>query len=341
MCINKNTLPDGTEIACRECWQCRENKSNDWVGRCIAESQTSKACHFVTLTYGRNQYDEVLHERAAYLTYSDVQKYFKLLRRNGYPMRYLCVGEYGSEKGRAHWHIVIFWQDKIPELELNKRINEKHWPHGYSQYEELNRKNIKYCVKYIHKDDEKPEKQSRIMMSKKPPLGDAYFRDLAKKYVKAGLAPQDGFYNFPDMPKTKHMMTAVTAKNFCRYFLDEWWRCYGDHPPASEFIETFEDGQVNMLEDLTNRIEQHPDDKVPLKLPNGTKPRWSPDFGCFVCQLDIGDGLKRTYYYIERQEALNKWQTNVPELGIDVFPKNMDRDAPFTRYEKQDKEKNL
>ena len=128
MCISPNTLSDGTQVACRNCWQCRADRINDWVGRCIAESKTAVASHAITLTYGRvhlstenDAYGDAEHPRAAVLTYSDVQKYFKLLRRHGYPLRYFAVGEYGSLKGRAHWHIIAFWQDKAPPHELNTR----------------------------------------------------------------------------------------------------------------------------------------------------------------------------------------------------------------------------
>ena len=81
----------------------------DWQGRCIAEAATAKAAFAVTLTYGRDAMGEKLHERAVVMTYSDVQRYLKLLRRHRYTVRYFCAGEFGSEKGRVHWHIILFF----------------------------------------------------------------------------------------------------------------------------------------------------------------------------------------------------------------------------------------
>lgn len=177
MCIAPNTLPDGTKVGCRECWQCRETKVDDWVGRCIAESKTALRTFSITLTYGRDERDNVDHIRAALLTYSDVQMYFKRLRKSGYVVRYFAVGEYGSAKGRSHWHLIVFYYDNsavilerklynakvkvglkrgkplpvpcsaVPEHEISTRgaeghirevrFSEAHWQHGWSLWEEL------------------------------------------------------------------------------------------------------------------------------------------------------------------------------------------------------------
>ena len=121
MCISPRTLRDGTQVVCRECWRCRRARVDDVIGRCIAEMRTTPVgVHSVSLTYGRDRdessvtYGEAEHERAVVLTYSDVQKLMKLLRVNGYPCRYLVVGEYGSRKGRAHWHAIFFWTKRVP-----------------------------------------------------------------------------------------------------------------------------------------------------------------------------------------------------------------------------------
>ncbi len=55
MCIAPIKLDDGTEVGCRECWQCRKRRVNDYVGRCIAESKFAKKTYAVTLTYGGDE----------------------------------------------------------------------------------------------------------------------------------------------------------------------------------------------------------------------------------------------------------------------------------------------
>lgn len=243
MCISPGKLKDGTEIACRKCWQCRENRVNDWVGRCIAESMTAKASHAITLTYGRDQYGSADHPAAVVLTYSDVQKYFKLLRRHGYPCRYIAVGEYGTAKGRAHWHLVVFWLDKVPPHELDVRFEEPHWPHGVSFWTHVNSAATRYNLKYIQKDIGEMERQGHLAMSKKPPLGTVYFMREAERLVEAGLSPRDLLYTFDAARdkqgrKVEFMMRGKTADIYLDHFMDVWHRDRsGQKMPNSPVLE--------------------------------------------------------------------------------------------------------
>lgn len=290
MCESPTRLPNGKFVPCHLCWQCRLDRVDDIVGRCIAESKTAVATHAVTLTYGRAldsdkaNYGEPDHERAAFLTYSDVQKYVKLLRRHGYPLRYLVVGEYGSLKGRAHWHIIIFWQKKVPpgitydkrfmhyrvnddgELQFDESgIGSIFWPHGVSFFTNANYESIRYNCKYIQKDIGVDERQSHYSMSKKPPLGAAYFAMLAEKYVQQGLSPQgtglkavplgtdveeaDGpgsfVYTFPDVHKTngnrvEFRLRDVSLELFLQAFIDAWVRKYKNTEwPYSRLVEAY------------------------------------------------------------------------------------------------------
>ena len=257
MCLEPTKISDVGFVACRKCWQCQERKVDDWVGRNIAESKTAKAAHVVTLTYGEDlAVGAIDHLRAAVLTYSDVQKYLKLLRFNGFPVRYFVVGEYGSKKGRAHWHIILYWQDKIPEHKLRENFAERHWPHGWSYWDKMTPEAIRYACKYLTKELGDNARQAfGPMPSKKPPLGDAYFRDLARQYVEAGLSPQHLFYHFPEVRRVpqgtrgktakqfreaakpiQFLMRGQTAENFLRYFVEGWRERYQDDPPASEVV---------------------------------------------------------------------------------------------------------
>lgn len=254
VCINPSLLNNGLYVRCRNCWQCRSRHVDDWAGRCIAESKTSKACNFVTLTYGTNEDGEKLHPRAVLLTYSDIQKYLKKLRKAGYPCRYFCVGEYGSLKGRAHWHLIIFWQDKVPPHTLNKRIHEQHWVHGFSQWEKVNYTNIRYCAKYMRKDA-MPGRQAHFSMSKKPPIGAEYFRRLAEKYVDQGLAPQDLTYIHPEVIGTgkkprKFTLFGKSADIYLQAYIDIWAEKRGGHFPQSDLIDDWMDKKYAYESDL-------------------------------------------------------------------------------------------
>jgi hypothetical protein len=201
MCIAPNTLQDGQQVGCRNCWQCRQRAINDWTGRNIAESKTATASNTVTLTYGRNALNETLHERAVILTYSDVQKYIKLLRFHGFPVRYFITGEFGEKKGRAHWHGMLYWQGVVPPLKLERNFDHDQWKHGHTFWTEPSVEAIRYCCKYVYKQIKVGGDllEGHLAMSRMPPIGFHYFDGLAARYVAQGLAPQSLEYTFPEV----------------------------------------------------------------------------------------------------------------------------------------------
>lgn len=249
MCLNLIKLPDGSEARCQKCWQCLRDKVDDWTGRCIAEGQVSAAAHAVTLTYGRDtRYDAIDHVRAAALTYSDVQKFLKRMRKDGLKVRYFVVGEYGSMKGRAHWHALLFWENAQPIVRLRENTDFHWWPHGHTFWDALTPEAIRYACKYIAKEEVPDGDMHHKGMSRHPPLGDGYFRLLAARYVAARLAPQDWYYSFAEVRKGNHpqkfRMQGKTRENFMRYFRDQWWEAYGDHPPNSDILDEWEDANA-------------------------------------------------------------------------------------------------
>lgn len=254
MCKAPQTLADGTVVGCRNCSQCFGRSVDDWTGRCIAESKFASAPFFITLTYGREldendvQAGSSDHLRAAVLTYSDVQKYFKRLRRTGFPARYFAVGEYGSAKGRAHWHLLVFWKDGVPAHKPSTRavpvrFSQKHWKHGFSTWEPLGRTAedtaaaVRYVCKYLNKDLGGAERQALCRMSKQPLLGAEWLHERARLHVNQGIAPQDLFYSFPDLvgrdglPKQFMLRPGSAAADlFCQSFNDQWAQAYECQP---------------------------------------------------------------------------------------------------------------
>lgn len=330
MCLSPSKVPDVGFVACRKCWQCRERRIDDWVGRNIAESRTATAGHVVTLTYGNNPrlgtIDNLL--RAAVLTYSDVQKMLKHLRADGYPVRYFAVGEYGSKKGRAHWHIILYWQDKAPEVDLRQNIHWKYWQHGWSYWDRMTPEAVRYACKYLLKStDDEAAQAFGPMPSKKPPLGDAYFRDLAQQYVDAGLAPQDLFYSFPDVRRVprhttattvkrfrdaakpiQFLMSGKTAENFCRYFVEGWRKKYNDEPPRSEPIWNYLENELggssreqNVPYHLLKRPEIYPHD-LPA---DGSGITWDATINCHVKTIG-GDK-----FYLREIAGVRQWQKSL------------------------------
>ncbi len=298
MCKSPTVLHDGTETACHRCSICIERAVDDWCGRNIAESKTVVASNAITLTYGRGRFNEVLHERAVLLTYSDVQKFFKLLRRHGYPVRYFVTGEFGSEKGRAHWHVIVHWLKAVPAIcgrdqkgkwhdnaaslkRFNwQRIDDQKrpvflqdgepadwWPHGFVQVAGVEYEDVRYNCKYILKAMGDDERQGHLAMSKKPPLGHAYFRQLAEKFVEQGLSPQGVKYTFPEVKQKKKdgssrprefRLSGRSLELFLDQYIATWAKERPNQPrPISELVDLYQEwGRVVWDEDrvTANRV---------------------------------------------------------------------------------------
>lgn len=341
MCLNPVTLASGQQVACQKCWQCLRDKVDDWTGRLIAESQMSSGAYSVTLTYGRDTlYDAADHLRAATLTYSDVQKFLKLMRRHGLKVRYLVVGEYGATKGRAHWHAILCFQDFVPIIELGKNTDFKYWTHGHTYWDRLTPEAVAYVAKYVAKEVEAPDAFYHMGMSKRPPLGDAYFKLLAERYVAQRLAPQDFVYQFAGVERKgkqrKFVMRGKTRENFVRYFRDGWWATYGDHPPNSEILEAFEDLEAEKGSQETARRVLAAErvgllslrDSVPKEglTRKGRKPKTSdlrpwmdPDRLYFSAPLNVWlysfDGRQSPWYWAMDDEGEWGWRGKIGARG--------------------------
>lgn len=344
MCINPVLLPNGQEVACHLCWQCVRRKIDDWTGRCIAESETAVAVSMVTLTYGRDaRVGSVDHERAAWLTYSDVQKYLRAWRDTrskraprGYPVRYFVVGEYGATKGRAHWHALLFWQDKVPARPKNRQIFDRfYWPHGYSFWTDgRTPEAVRYVCKYIAKEVFDEEAQYHKGMSRFPPLGDAYFRQLASDLVEEMLAPQDFFYRFENVRNRKDepvefQMQGKTRENFLRYYRDAWIAKFGDMRlmPNSEIVEEFLDAEVRRgSQDDAKRVlaaEKHGVRESVMRTPftgvvqkpTDIRPWMDPKRIQFSDGLNVWmyvfDGAQRPWYWARDNQGVWGWRARI------------------------------
>jgi len=181
-------------VPCKKCTECASMKIRHWTGRILAELQDGGTPWFCTFTY-RGGYDD---PKAYWLDYDDIQKTFKILRKAGYKFRYVIVGEYGSERDRAHWHAIMIWDGDPPAaLFSTQGYDWPYWKHGTSYIETP--RNMQACasymLKYLLKDP-----TARMRYSRRPAIGERYLHRYASDLAKAGLAifPKKATFTVPD-----------------------------------------------------------------------------------------------------------------------------------------------
>lgn len=249
MCGTPITLRDGTQVACRHCDLCLRNRTDDLVGRCLAEQAVSHGTFAVTLTYAGDT------PKAASLHYADVQNLMKRLRRDGFDVRYIVAGEYGTKKGRAHWHCVLFFKNRVPKVAMETRVEWPYWPHGLVYFQRPDMGGFRYAVKYALKQSGNDGADKALSMSKKPPLGYEFFMTMADDMVGKGLplhAPQYAFHHARQRQrhlgnvKSRHQPQLGSARAYWLQgrvrdmFVDRYWQgwvdTYGETPPFTEWL---------------------------------------------------------------------------------------------------------
>lgn len=180
MCLNPVVIFNGKVdhvFPCGKCFECRLKKSNEWAYRIMLESSLYNQNCMITLTYN----DANLPDGEA-LKLRDLQLFMKRLRKHLSPkkIRFFACGEYGSRKGRPHFHVIIFdfmpddiqyfFTDKKGVKLYRSKTIENLWTLGFSTIGDVTFDTAKYCAKYMQKDIGKGKKPF-ITMSKKPGIG--------------------------------------------------------------------------------------------------------------------------------------------------------------------------
>lgn len=147
---------NGIIAPCGKCFSCRRKYRRQWQLRLQHELLSYEGCAmFLTLTYNKDNLP--LNNT---LVKKDVQDFLKRLRKyyKDIKIRYFAVGEYGDEKFRPHYHLIIYGL-RAPEQKKKSSLNfkyslflaEKIWKKGYCYVGYVNSQCIAYVSKYILK----------------------------------------------------------------------------------------------------------------------------------------------------------------------------------------------
>lgn len=144
-------------VPCGKCFTCRSKYRLGWQLRLQHELLSyNYNAMFLTLTYN----DENLPDNET-LVKKDIQDFIKRLRKyySDIKIRYFAVGEYGTERHRPHYHLIIYGL-KAPEqkkksilnFKYGKFLSEKIWKKGYTYVGYVDSKCISYVSKYVLKE---------------------------------------------------------------------------------------------------------------------------------------------------------------------------------------------
>lgn len=173
ICFKPITLEGRGQVGCGQCTNCRINKRREWVGRMLLEAKGHPFSCFVTLTYNEENYP-----KDGSLCKKHLQKFLKRLRQAIYPrkIRYYAVGEYGEEKFRPHYHLIVFGLSPNESL-----VVTKCWTLGFVMMGTAEPKSMSYVGYYVQKKMTKksdPRLMGRLpefsMMSLRPAIGTSF-----------------------------------------------------------------------------------------------------------------------------------------------------------------------
>lgn len=168
-------------VPCGKCNFCLQARRLDWCFRLQQEKKNSVTSNFLTLTYETDYLPYEYTTGEASLSKRDLQKFFKRLRKfnqkvrgfKGRSIRYYAVGEYGTEKERPHYHVIVF----NVERETINRIHEV-WPVGHVDVGRVTNASIGYVTGYLIDGFKDYGFRARpfSVMSRRPGIGSTYLQ---------------------------------------------------------------------------------------------------------------------------------------------------------------------
>lgn len=172
-------VTDWIPIPCGQCVGCRLDHSRMWADRCILEAKEWEHNAFITLTYDPEHLPplkECLNVETGEvfmwpsLVPDELTKFMKDLRNyymnkfNHTGIRFYACGEYGTEGGRPHFHILAFNLPPLPDMKYwfttdqhekiyhSKILQEEIWhKKGICSIGELTWNSAAYVARYVMK----------------------------------------------------------------------------------------------------------------------------------------------------------------------------------------------
>lgn len=188
-------------LPCGKCLACRVNSASQWALRAQHEMEYVNNGCFVTLTYNPESCPKDYS-----LNKKHLQDFVKRLRRHieyhklGTIRSYLACGEYGEEKGRPHYHILLLgWSPSdlvyhsisySGEPIYTSKLIESVWGKGFTPVGTVTLRSAGYVARYAKKavgENPKKRKPPFLLSSRRIPLTNGEFGALGAQWCYDNL----------------------------------------------------------------------------------------------------------------------------------------------------------
>lgn len=199
-------------VPCGKCGNCVKRYISDLTIR-LKIQQNDKAIKqsfFITLTYEKDPLQ---------LYKSDLQNFFKRLRKAGNCFTYVGVGDYGDTFGRPHYHVILFTRkvlntDYIPII---WKLGDQSRIRGFTHVLPLTYGRISYVATYItlaklEWDKTDIRQKPFFLFSRRPAIGANYKTESNKRFhnIEGRAYYRDGKFKKP-LPRYYHQ--AFTSRH--------------------------------------------------------------------------------------------------------------------------------
>lgn len=229
-------LPIFLAVPCGKCIICRDKKIKEFVGRvgCDMETFDTGVKLFVTLTYANEHLPatglvdplEIRMFMVRLRLY--LERYYKR-KKIDYPvnsLRWAACGEYGTRRGRPHYHIMLWNLPRVHDADIYnlltyKRIIHKAWLYKCQwqalrvEFPKNETKSVRYIAKYMAKSvvSNDPEKCPFVRWCR----GSKDTKGLGKKWIEQ-MRPY--VYSNIGNPNFKLWLRNGSSCPLCRFYVD-------------------------------------------------------------------------------------------------------------------------
>lgn len=157
------------EVPCGYCHSCQKSVNNQYRIRLMYECRRYPpgSCLFLTLTFD----DEYLHKFSKDYNKA-VLLFLDRLRKNyGKQIRHWFIGEFGTLKGRPHYHGILFDVPKEfidaydPDVKGHHPLLAKEWKYGFVFVGYVSDETCSYITKYVTKSINGDKIRPRVISS--------------------------------------------------------------------------------------------------------------------------------------------------------------------------------